>query len=93
MKRDTLQDWEFRRDEWDARERGMENLYNEIAESVLTAPIEDLEEEIRAEGRDPDKVAEEVRQIMRDALAHEEDIEELLALRRAMPIVKPDDNS
>lgn len=55
------------------RERGMENVYNELAESVLTAPIEDLEEEIRAEGRDPDKVAEEVRQIMRDACAKLDD--------------------
>lgn len=73
MRFDTLQDHEFRRDEWDARERGMENLYNELAESVLTAPIEDLEEEIRAEGRDPDKVAEEVRKIMRDACAKPND--------------------
>lgn len=65
MKFDTLQDHEFRRDEWDARER---DAGNQLSESVLTAPIEDLEDEIRAEGGDPREVAEATRLVMRKAI-------------------------
>jgi hypothetical protein len=48
----------------------LESIYNGIAESVLEASDEEIEEEMRAEGLDPAEEAERVRAILRSAVAN-----------------------
>lgn len=49
-------------------EQELADIYNGLAESVLDATDEEIEEEIRAEGLDPEEEAEKVRRILRDAV-------------------------
>ena len=42
-------------------EQNLQRLVEEVVSSVITASDEEIEEEIRAEGRDPDADAEELR--------------------------------
>jgi hypothetical protein len=48
-------------------EQELSNIYNGLAESVLEMSDEDIEAEIRDEGRDPETVANHVRDVMRQA--------------------------
>lgn len=49
-------------------EQELINIYNGLAESVLEISDEDIEAEIREEGRDPAAVANHVREVMRQAV-------------------------
>ena len=44
------------------------NIMNALAESTLDAPLDEIESEIREDGKDPNAVAERVQQVISDAV-------------------------